>query len=519
MNRSSHSAAGPREVVHLLSRHWLRWLLPTLAVTVAAAFYASKVSPIWLATQALIVRNEATNGDSGPGKFRGTEEMKNLQETILELAKSRAVLAAALREVGPPTDYVNAQAWPAAQDIDALLETVKVLPPKGVEFGTAEVFYLEVRDTDPARAVRLNTAICDLLQARFQEIRDAKAQSMIDELGKTVHLAKTDLATASGQLTAFEKQVGSDLGELRCLQDSNNNDSALRRSINEIENELRQVRAAAKSNSQLTDLLRAAESDPGRLMAAPSRLFESQPALKRLKDGLVDAQLRTAALRGSMSAAHPAVIAAREAEEQISRHLHDEISIALRGIETEGRVDAARKALLENQLAQAGKRLSGLAAIRATYTSLVAESNHRTRLVERAEQNLAEARASQASAKAASLIARIDSPEAGTRPVNPSRTTILLAGVLGGLLAGFGVVLLTAPAGAGHFSAQQEIVASQPTVESVYEVVTTIPDLASLLSDVQPWAPAESATNGTMTFNQALRRIHDRTNSAATTRS
>ena len=38
----------------------------------------------------------------GPGKFSYPEEMKTVQETILEVVKSRSVLAAALREVGPP---------------------------------------------------------------------------------------------------------------------------------------------------------------------------------------------------------------------------------------------------------------------------------------------------------------------------------------------------------------------------------------------------------------------------------
>ena len=66
-------------------------------------------------------------------------------------------------------------------------------------------------------------------------------------------------------------------------------------------------------------------------------------------------------------------------------------------------------------------------------------------LLERAEQNLAEARAARASAKAASLISRIDAPDAGIRPVGPGRITIALCGVLGGLLTGFGLVFLTVP--------------------------------------------------------------------------
>ena len=56
-----------------------------------------------------------------------------------------------------------------------------------------------------------------------------------------------------------------------------------------------------------------------------NRLLDSQPALRRLKDGLVDAQLRTAALQGRMSAEHPEVISAKEAETQVAARVHAEL--------------------------------------------------------------------------------------------------------------------------------------------------------------------------------------------------
>ena len=68
------------------------------------------------------------------------------------------------------------------------------------------------------------------------------------------------------------------------------------------------------------------------------------------------------------------------------------------------------------------------------YNNQVAETTNRTRLLERAEQNLAEARAAQAGAKAASLLSCIDVPDAGIRPVGPSRAMIVLCGIAGGLL-------------------------------------------------------------------------------------
>ena len=67
-------------------------------------------------------------------------------------------------------------------------------------------------------------------------------------------------------------------------------------------------------------------------------------------------------------------------------------------------------------------------------------------MLDRAEQNLTNARSDSASAKAASLITRVDAPDTGASPVSPSELMIVLGGLLGGLLTGLGIVLLTAPA-------------------------------------------------------------------------
>ena len=444
MNTQPNSAFHPAHVLGILRRYPRRWLVPTAVAAVASVVFVVAFPSPWQASQALIVRNEATNSGEEPGQFNHADQMKTVQETIIEVAKSRGVLEAALVEVGPPSNYrKSSDAWPAASDVEDLREAVELAPPKGTEFGTTEVFYLKVKDRNRDRAVALAQAVCDQLEIRSKEIRDAKAKSMIDELSKGVALAQADLQESTSRLSTIEKQVGVDLAELRILNDSNNGDSALQRTVGEIRAELRLVENTHHANGQLLGLLKAAQDDPGRLLATPNRLLESQPALQRLKNGLVDAQLQTAQLGGRMSDEHPLVQAAHEAEQGISRHLHSELAIAIRGLEVDIRLGAEHIDLLQSRRASAEQRLEQLAALRASYGNGVAESRHRTQLVEQAEQNLAHARASQASANAASLISRVDGPDAGTRPAGPGRAMICLMGTFGGLLAGLGILMLT----------------------------------------------------------------------------
>ena len=180
-------------------------------------------------------------------------------------------------------------------------------------------------------------------------------------------------------MSAVEREAGPDLAELRILNETPSNESGLRRQAGEIETELRTYRGSVNSNQELLKLLPAALDDPGRLLASPGRLLESQPALRRLKDGLVDAQLRTAQLLGNMSEDHPAVAAARASEQEISQQLHDEISIAIKGLEVDLRLANERVDRLEEQRKNVQGRLVHLAAIRAEYSNLIATVAHSRR--------------------------------------------------------------------------------------------------------------------------------------------
>lgn len=435
------------QLLQIVVQYRNRWLLPAAGVTGLAIFYAAFRSDSWEASQSLVVRNEAAGNLSEPGKFRHADEMKTAQETILELAKSPAVLRQALVEVGPPAAASTTENWPADEEVAALAESVKLAPPKGAEFGKTEVLYLKVRDNSRTRALALVSAVSKHLQARFQQLREAKAQGMIAELTKAVSMADADVSTVTGKLAELETSVGSDLAELRILHESSSGDSDLRRKSLELETELRQAWLEQRSEQSLLDLLEAARVDQGRLLAMPGRLLESQPSLKRLKEGLVDAQLKTAELSGGRRSEHPLVRAALEAEEEISRQLHQELEIACRGVKVNLQLATERAGSLSEQLADTRARLAKLGSLRAVYSNLISDVQQRGVLLAAAQRELSEARSNWAGAHSSSLIYTIDEPDTGTRPVGPGRLMIALSGVMAGLALGAAVVFVTVPTG------------------------------------------------------------------------
>jgi uncharacterized protein involved in exopolysaccharide biosynthesis len=428
---------------------------------VLAGAYSLVAPQNWSATQALIIRPEAASvSEERLGKFADLSEMKTLQETILELTKSRSVVAATLREVGPPPGWRRPEHWPTALDIERFRENVDMRPPGGAEFGKTEVFYLSVRDNDRDRASALVGALSGQLEQRMQQLRDERAQSMMAELERTVAMAVSDLAAQTSLLTKFEATIGADLNELRSLNAQVGTQGGVTQELQSIEAERRANDAAHRENVRLLKLLTSAEGDSNKLLATPGSLLKSQPAVAQLKDALVAAQIRTASLLGSRSEEHPFVIAAREAEALIRARLHDEVAVAIRGLEVDIELNVDREQSLADKWHTSRERITRLAGARAEYANLVASVENHSRLVEAARKNLADARARQAGARSASVISRIDGVEAGIYPVGPSRKTITAAGGFGGLVIGLGFVFLfAAPVPSERITADESVAA------------------------------------------------------------
>jgi uncharacterized protein involved in exopolysaccharide biosynthesis len=433
------------DIIHLFRTHVRWWVIPAIACAMLAAAYSLIAPRYWQATQALIIRPEAAGvSDEQRGKFSDLSEMKTLQETILELAKSQGVIVATLREAGPPAGYRHVAQWPSPLDVEEFRDCVDMRPPGGAEFGKTEVFYLSVRDTDRQRASALAATLCQQLVERMQEIRDVRAHGMVVELERTVAMAETDLANQTTQLSLFESRIGADLAELRNLNAEIGGQGEISQELQAIETERRANHARHRENEQLLKLLAAAQDDTRQLLATPVSLLQSQPAVAQLKTALVAAEVRTASLLGSRSENHPFVIAAREAEVRLRQQLNDELAVAVRGLEVDLALNVDREQALLARLAAGRERFSRLAEARAEYAKLVDSVENHTRLVEAARTNLADARARQAGARSASVISRIDGVETGVSPVGASRKTVTAAGGVGGLVLGLGLVFLFA---------------------------------------------------------------------------
>jgi len=445
------------QLLKILANYWqwrTLWLSTTVIFASLALFYVLLIKgDTWVASQAIIVRDEANGAVMRLGRFESQTEMKAAQETILEMAHNTQVLGDALKAVGPERSW---RVWlmgdrpPTASEIDDLARNgIVVRAPRGAELGTTEVIYLDVKQNSPERAVKLTRAVCEALEHRMQKVRQSRADGVITELLTAKQTVQQQLRQATEQLTQMETEAGTDLSDLRGMTDTGGGGSSSRIVLDSIKAEIRQAEAQLQQLS--TDLQLAIEScdNPDHLLLTPGSLFNSQPGLKAIRDGLAAATINTSQVRGRYTTQHPLVQAALQSESNLREQLRNELQLAVQTLSKDSTIAADRIEKLNSQRLQLEARLAKIANIRAEYANVANEVRARSQQLQDCERDLAQAQASREAAMTSSLMTRLDQPLIGEKPVGPGRSTIVMGASLSGLFFGLGLVFLLSPLDGG----------------------------------------------------------------------
>lgn len=430
------------------------WILTTAIFGALGVFYAFFLkTDTYVASQALLVRDEANGAVMRLGRFQSQTEMKAAQETILEMAKSHQVVREALVEVGEPPMIMNwllpasfSGEYPSKELIEETAnQAIQVHAPKGTEFGTTEIIYLDVKSNTKEHARLLNKALCDALESRLQQVRRARADGVILELVSARDSRRQALTDATLELVEVERAAGSDLTDLRGLTETVGGTSSSRAELEQIKNEIRQSEAARQALLSDRDMLIKASEDPQGFLVAPSSVLNAHPGLKRMREGLADSQIQGAHILGKFTSDHPSAIASQSAQAAIASRFSNELKAAIATVDADLSLANTKLQRLESQKLKAEERLGTIAEGRAAYANLVAEVKSKTALLEAAERELAGAQAARDASVSTSLLTRLDAPIVSDRPTGPGRTTLSGLSAVAGLVFGLGVVFAITP--------------------------------------------------------------------------
>ncbi len=424
--------------------------------------YSKTKKDSFAARQSMVIREEANTAVYRLGRFDSQTELKAAQETILQVARNPEVVAAALREIGPPKDWGKSEAaktgartdaneepleWPSKTVVDDITEShVNVLAPQGSDFGNTEVIFLSVEAESKQRAMAFCSAMFKSLTEHLRSIRMIKADSMIEELALARKVASDAVDETAAKMRLIEIEFGSDLSELRSLSESLNGSSSNRQELDLTNCELQAAELQSSKLQAVYNLLTLGAEDPQRLLIAGNDLLTSQPSLQRLKEGLIDAQIQTSRLSGIYTETNPKVLAARATENEIRTRLQTESKAALIAMKPQLELQAQRVAKLKTKKDKLSDRLVKLAEARTSYAKIAAEVKYRTEQLAAADRVLSEARATRSSAMSTDLLAKLGPPQVDDKPSGTSKKVLIGGAVMAGLFFGFGIVFLVAPA-------------------------------------------------------------------------
>lgn len=440
------------QVQNLITTYWQwrkLWIVTTiLFFGIGIAYSVLLKKDQWVASQAIIVRDEATGAVMRLGRFESQTQMKAAQETVLEMARNPQVVEAALVAVGRPAKFfglLKNDSPPSKSEIESFGSScVSIRAPRGAELGTTEVIYLDVKDGSRDRAMKLATEICNALEKQLKAVRVELASGVIQELEAAQSVCQASLSTATEELKKMEVEAGADMADLRGLTDSSIG-STNRLMLDHVRDELRKADLSIKTMTPNVQLARAALDNPSLVLQAADVLASAHPAVDKLRDGLSKAVVQTATLEGKYTTDHPHVVNARKAEDAIRQNIRKELQVIVESYETSIAITQQKIKALNEQEQELGHRLNRLAESRAKYGNLVNEVKSRSDKLSSIKNELTETLASRDAAQAASLITRLDTPVLGEKPVGPGRSTIVGGATVGGLMFGLGVVFLLAP--------------------------------------------------------------------------
>lgn len=453
MNSNFLNFTSNRRVKHITSVLWtyrVLWIAPVVAAFALSVVYVMFMrGETWSARQSLIVRDDLLGQSYKPGRFESLESMKSAQETILEIARKPLVIRNALQKLGPAPGRwfsfgTSDNGWPSEEMIESVQGSITLGAPNGAEFGRTEVIILNTKASTRERSRQFISLLLNEIIDKTNEVRSRRLQSMEAELIQARNAALAALEQSKSKLRSMDRQLGPDVDAMNALNDEQGSDNPIKRDLSQIRLEKRIVESDVETANAVLDMLIVARDNPNELVNISSELIRHQPALELLKKELISAQRSLASSKRRYTDDHPDVIGFKTEVEEIQQYIHRELSTAIAGMKNNVALLVLRSDRLNQEIQKLDARLVKLGENRADFLTMTSEVKQRNEIVNKTQKELAEIQGL-ASSGNANLLTAVDDPQVATRPDEMGKKATVLAGTLGGLMLGLGLVLLVAP--------------------------------------------------------------------------
>ena len=431
-----------KHVTSTLQRYFPLLIVPAIAGLVLATLYAFLLMPeMWTARQSFLIRDDLSGTAFKPGRFDSEESRKSAQETILEVARRPLVVRNVLEKLGPKSSFANSN-WITDEVIEKTQGVIDISAPNGAEFGKTDAIVLTAKDSTRERTRKFIELLSAEIMVQTNRIRSLRFESMESELYQAYQAADQARDEAIDRLDQLDQRLGSDFGFLS-LQGQNNSQQPS--GVEAIKSEILRKQDELDRAETVFDALLKAFENPDAASQLPSEVLIAQPALQDAMTKMLDLREELHVAKGLYTNIHPKVKGIAEAIEFSQQQIYDSLTGEMTGVQSDIALKKKQLERLNNRIEELKERLIRLSKSRSEHLALTNQVRQLGEAATTARTAWADTEARAKAARTVGLITPTDVAQVNTRPDGIGKRYIALAGLLGGLLVGLGLVLLVAP--------------------------------------------------------------------------
>ena len=444
-----------------LRNHAMLLIVPAVIGLVLAAFYAFFIMPeMWTARQSFLIRDDLSGTAFKPGRFDSEEARKSAQETILEVARRPLVVRSVLEKLGPEA-MLSGSNWVTDEVIEDTQKAIDISAPNGAEFGKTDAIVLTAKSSTRERTRKFIELLSKEITTQTNRIRSLRFESMESESHQAYLAAVEARDDAINRLNDLDQRLGSDFGFLT-LRGNQPGQPTQPSGVEGIQSEiLRKQDELEQAEIVFAALLKAFEN-PKQASQLPSEVAAAQPKIENTMAKLLDLQEELHLAKGLYSNRHPRVRSLAKAIEFSQQQLYNSLTGEMAGVQAGIKLKKRQLAGLKDRIEKLKARLIRLSKARSEHLALTTQSQQLGEAATRAKTAWTEIESRTKTARTVGLLTPTDVAQVSTRPDGVGKKAVSLAGLLGGLLIGTGLMFIVAPP-MGEPTSDLTTAAPQPT--------------------------------------------------------
>ena len=425
-------------LVSTVRNYALLLIVPAVIGLVLASFYAFFIMPEkWTARQSFLIRDDLSGSAFKPGRFDSEESRKSAQETVLEIARRPLVVRSVLKELGPESFVVGSN-WISDEIIEDTQKTIDISAPNGAEFGKTDAIVLTAKASSRDRTRKFIELLSEEIIAQTNRVRSLRFESMEMESDLAYKAAVQARDEAIDRLNELDQRLGSDFGFLSVQGSQTAGVEAIKSEI------LRKQDELEKAEAVFAALLQAF-NNPETAAQLPSEVLVAQPTLEKTMSKLLDLREQLHLAKGLFSDKHARVRGITKAIEFAQEQLYDSLTGEMAGVQGSIKLTKQQLTRLNDRIEELKSRLVRLSKSRSEHLALTTQVQQLGEAANLAKSAWTEIRSRTKAARMVGLLTPTDVAQVNSRPDGIGKKFYMLAGLLGGLMVGTGLVFAVAP--------------------------------------------------------------------------